>query len=137
MCSAKNSPGSRHSNLVSTILNKAADAANADTECMSTEEALRKMLEANRDIALRAEADEAFKREVKNMILLSMDVNALYPSLVIEETCPILYTMLLRLQDEGKFVVADIDWREAGKFLAIACTEEEIKKLSRQVFHVM
>ena len=129
VCSAKAGPGSRLSNLTSTILNRAADSMKAETECMSTEEALRKILESNRDIRRRAEEDETFREAIRNLTILSMDVERLYPSLKIEEVCPILYEMLVKLQEDGKLQVMDVDWREVGKYLVITCSKEELKEL--------
>ena len=130
VCSAKAGPGSRLSNLTSTILNRAADAAGAETECMSTEEAMRKILEANRAIKSRIEDDPAFRDEVKKLVILSMDVNALYPSLKKDQVCPVLYNMLLKLLNDGKLVLDNINWQEVGKYLAILLSETEQRELA-------
>ena len=61
VCSAKGGPGSRFSNLLSTLINKTADSIGSETECMSTEEALQKILQTNREIKSKSEDDPAFR----------------------------------------------------------------------------
>ena len=129
VCSAKGDPGSRLSNLLSTILNKISDAANSTTECMSTEEARRNILMTNRKIASRIEEDPGYLEHAKDMMLLSMDVKALYPSLRINEVGPIVFKEIVKIQEEDKLVFGDVNWREVGKYLAITCNKEEIDTL--------
>ena len=122
VCSAKGGPGARLSNLISQVLNYAADSAKSSTECMSTEEAKYKILETNRK--LNAAVESGTKKDV---VLMSMDVKALYPSLRVEEVVGIVYEMMARLLAEKKFVIRDIDWDEVGKYIAIVCTSDEIR----------
>ena len=130
VCSAKNGPGSRFSSLLSTILNKASDAENSSTECRSTEEAMRRVLETNREIRERvASGDVDFQKRVESLIALSMDVNALYPSVEKREATQIIYERLLDLLTSGKLSMVNVDWREVGKYLAVMCDSEEIKRL--------
>ena len=127
VCSAKGGPGARLSNLISQLLNSAADAANAQTECMSTEEAMNKILKTNRSMAEKMATSELINDEMDKAVILSMDVKALYPSLRVQEVSPILYNMLIKLQNEERFSIVDIDYHEVGKYLAIVCSEEEIR----------
>ena len=128
VCSAKGGPGSRLSNLISTILNKVADAANSETECMSTEEAMSNILKTNREIEKRAETDNEFREKAGTIEVISMDVKALYPSLKAEEVEPIVYGSILELQVQGKLEFVDVDYHEVGKYLAIVCNQEELKE---------
>ena len=128
VCSAKGGPGSRLSNLASTLINKTADSIDSETECMSTEEMLQKILQTNREIRRRSDADPVFRERVKELVVLSMDVCALYPSLRIEEVVKILYEMILKAQEEGKLKLEDVNWLEVGKYLAITCSKEELVK---------
>ena len=129
VCSAKNGPGSRLSNLLSTILNRATDAMNSNSECMSTEEALRKFLDANRDIKRRCETDHVFRNVAQSIIVLSMDVCALYPSLRKDEVAPIIFDELRGLQASGALTFENVDFHEVGKYLVIMCTKEELTEL--------
>ena len=126
VCSAKGGPSSRLSNLVSTILNKTADSLNSATECQSTEELQREILEANIRIEERCKRDPEFREKMKRAEVISIDVKALYPSLKIEEVKKIIREMVVRAQDEGKVSFEEVDFHEVGKYLAIACTREEI-----------
>ena len=65
------------SSLLSTILNKASDAMRASTECKSTEEALRAILECNRSIS-----NARYLEKLTDVMVMSMDVKSLYPILV-------------------------------------------------------
>ena len=125
LCNAKGGIGARMSNLSSTILNRAADAIDEDTECQSTEDARRKILECNRIIEDRSNDDAVFAQEVKDIKVLSMDVKALYPSLKIKEVTPILEELLITAQKDKKFYIENVDWKEVGKYLAITTTKDE------------
>ena len=125
VCNAKGGPGSRLSNLVSNILNRAADAINADTECDSTEDALRGILDCNRVISDKVKNDGLFAHEMKEVKVMSLDVKALYPSLRINEVMPILEDLIITVQSEQKFTIENIDWKELGKYLAITMTRNE------------
>ena len=104
------------------MLNCASDATKAETECRSTEEMMNKILETNRELELSKEDG------IHDLQVMSMDVKALYPSLKIQEVCPIIYQMLLDLQNEDKFHIEDVDYFEVGKYLAITCTVEELEE---------
>ena len=101
VCVAKGGVGARLSNLISTVLNRVADAINAETECVSTEDALRTMLETNRKIEMEAMRDGEYAERVRRLKILSMDVTALYPSLRIESVKSILRELIVRVQEEG------------------------------------
>jgi len=109
VCSAKGGPGARLSNLISQIINHAADAAQSITECRSTEEAMSTILETNRKLARNNNQERS-----RDLIVLSMDVKALYPNLKIEEVSPIIYKVLLKLQEDDEFHIEDVDFHEVG-----------------------
>ena len=123
VCSARGGPGARLSNLISMMINYAADATESETECKSTEEAMHKILETNKSLS-----DTQNSHQMEDLVVLSMDVKALYPSLKIKEVIPIIYQMIIRLQEEEKLCIEDVDWAEVGKYLAVTCSEEEIKE---------
>ena len=128
VCSAKGGPSSRLSNLVSTILNKAADATKSETECQSTEELKRGILDVNRDLMEKCKLDPGYRLSIQKAEIISLDVKALYPSLKIEEVKEILMEVLEKIQIEGKLTLNEVKYHEVGKYLSIVCTEEEIKK---------
>lgn len=128
VCSAKGGPSSRLSNLVSTILNKAADAIDSTTECQSTEDLKREILETNRKIEERCRNDLEYRAKVQRAEIVSLDVKALYPSMKLEEVRPILSEMLNGVQREGKLELMDVEWHEMGKYLAILCDREELER---------
>ena len=110
--------------MLNTILNRATDSIKAETECMSTEEALRGLLECNRRIAageLGAGARDA--------VLMSMDVKSLYPSLKKDKVTPIISTTIENLIREGKLEVENVDYYEVGKFLYITKTKTQLEEL--------
>ena len=124
VCNAKGGPGARLSNLLSIILNRATDSMNATTECMSTEEALRGMLECNRRIRDGALGDRA-----REAILMSMDVKSLYPSMKKDEVCPVISETLEKLMYEGTFRIEEVDFHEVGKFLYITKSKAQLEEL--------
>ena len=62
----------------------------------------------------KAMVDAVFAQDVGEMKVMSMDVKALYPSLRIREVSPILKELLVTAQEEGKFTMESIDWKEIG-----------------------
>ena len=127
VCSAKGGVSSRASNLGSTMLNKAADAMKSETECLSTEEMKKEILETNRRITEKCQSDPEYKRRIQKAEIFSLDVKALYPSLKVAEVKKIVMEKLERVQGEEKLKVKDVDFHEVGKYLAIACSEDEIR----------
>ena len=128
VCSAKSGPSSRMSNLISMILNKAADNMNNETECRSTEELKKEILDTNREIENKSEENNEYKQKIKQAEIISLDVKALYPSLKVEEVKKIINEMLTEVQREGNLNFQDIDYYEVGKYIKVACTEEEIRE---------
>ena len=129
VCNARGGPGSRLSNLLSTILNKCTDASKPETECTSTEDALRTILETNRRIAEQSAVDGEFKNEMEEMIVMSLDVKALYPSLRVRDVKEIVAEYIQEVLDGGKLVMEEIDWYEAGKYLAVTMSKTEQARL--------
>ena len=72
LCVAKGGVGARLSNLDSTILNRVADAIGSKTECVSTEDALRTILETNRRIEERIRHEGGYAEKVKHLSILSL-----------------------------------------------------------------
>ena len=126
VCSAKGGPSSRLSNLISTILNRAADSMRSDTECQSTEELKKEILDTNRKVERKCEMDPEYSQRIQKAEIISLDVKALYPSLKVNEVKKIVEEMLYKVQEEGNLIFNDVDFHEVGKYLAITCTEEEI-----------
>ena len=126
VCSAKGGPSSRLSNLISTILNKTADTLNSVTECQSTEELQREILETNSRIKKKCEQEPEYREKIKRAEIISTDVKALYPSLKVKEVTKIIGKMVEKAQTEEKIVFQGVDFHEVGKYIAIACTKEEI-----------
>ena len=114
VCNARGGPGSRLSNLLSVILNKASDSIKAKTECMSTEEALRSILECNRKIK-----SGRYGGRAQELVIVSMDVKALYPSLRKKEVCNVIKEVLTDLIKSQVYTIENVDWHEVGKYLFI------------------
>ena len=125
VCVAKGGVGARLSNLNSIILNKVADAIGAETECISTEDALRSILETNRRIQERITCDKGYAEKMKHLSILSLDVKAMYPSLKLGSVKCILKELIVKVQEEGKMRFDNVEWKEVGKYLAITMTKEE------------
>ena len=125
LCVAKGGIGARFSNLITTILNKASDAMEASTECTSTEDAKRCILETNRRNRDKSVNNVEYPKVIKEMRVLSMDVKALYPSLRIDAAKRIVKNLILRVQEEERMTFHNIEWKEVGKYLAIMMTVEE------------
>ena len=170
--SANSGPNSRASHLLSTIINRIADQADQGTECRSTEEMMRGILETNRRLGAGQQHQEHHvdgqeqeqqqgggveaggphtaqgldgqqeggvetrgpqphaapgldgqpaQQPPRGLEVLSMDVAGMYPNLVIQEVLEVLYTMVLATSIQFE----DIDYEEAGKYLAVTMTEEE------------
>ena len=129
VCNARGGPGSRLSNLVSTILNKITDVANPETECISTEDALRTILETNRNIQGWSAIDPEFRDRMSQMVVMSLDVKALYPSLLVKEVTEIVAEFIEDVLRSGKLDVANVEWHEVGKYIAITMPTPEQDRL--------
>ena len=121
VCNARGGPGARLSNLLSTILNSASDAMQAETECKSTEEAMRSILECNRMLKSGTREDS-----LRDPVVMSMDVKALYPSLRKAEVCPIIKELLENMIANKTLTIENVDWHEVGKYLYITQTKEAL-----------
>ena len=148
--SANSGPNSRASHLLSTILNKVADQADQGTECRSTEEMMRGILETNRRLragqqhqeqmdgqereqqqgggveaggphAARGLDGQPAQQPTRGLEVLSMDVAGMYPNLVIREVLEVLYTMVMATNIQFD----DMNYEEAGKYLAVSMTDDE------------
>ena len=79
------------------------------------------ILETNSRIKERCKKDPEFKEKMKRAEIISIEVKALYPSLKMKEARKIIEE---RAYSEGSF--EEVDFHEVAKYLAIACTKEEI-----------
>ena len=125
VCNARGGPGARLSNLLSTVLNKVTDAANPKTECISTEDALRTILDTNRNIQEQCKRDPKYKDVIKEMVVMSLDVKSLYPSLRVKEVSKIVAEYMEEVLTSGKLEITNVDWHEVGKYLAITMPRKE------------
>jgi hypothetical protein len=122
VCNARDGPNSRLSNIRATVLNIVADNTdNEGNECRSTEEMMRAILETNREIADMS-PDEA--REIVDLETISWDEEALYPECKKKQRSEIIEKAI----KESEIVFEDVEWQEAGRYIAINCTEEEIEQ---------
>ena len=117
ICNASVSPNGQTSHLVSMILNHLADSYDDGTECKSTEEMIAGMEEKvnNRD-------------DIEEMIIGSMDVKSLYPSLLANQSTKIVTEVFM----ETDLIIEGVDWSETGKYLAINLSKDEINELGLQ-----
>jgi hypothetical protein len=122
VCNARDGPNSRLSNIVATVLNVVADNADEEgNECRSTEEMMRAILETNREIA-NMSPEEA--KDIVDLETLSWDVEALYPECKKRESSEIIEKAI----KESDVIFSDVNWEEAGRYVAINCTDDEIEQ---------
>ena len=135
VCSAKEGILARLSHLASKILTPLADKLNQvlGTECSNTEEMMRGIQETNKKVLQRAEnssqrmddlenLETSFISEDRELVVLSQDVKALYPSIKKEETIKIVGKLI----EETEIEFDDVDYKCLGKYLAVHLTPEEI-----------
>ena len=114
ICSASRSHNGQASHLLSLILNEMAREYDvSETECRSTEEMISTMEKTNS------------RNDITELFVGSTDVKALYPSLLAGPTVAIVMEAFL----ETNIKFEGIDWAEAGKYLAISFSKEEIGNL--------
>ena len=117
ICGASISHNGQLSHLLSLILNEVARLADRGTECKSTEDMIAEMEEKVNK-----------RNDITQLFVGSSDVKALYPSLLCKATTEII---------QGVFIDSDINfdginWAEAGKYIAINLTPQEINELEIQ-----
>ena len=105
--------------MVSAILTPVADEMDKGTECRSTEEMIRGIHDANERIKQKNGRDES-----KEIVVVSQDVDGLYPELRRAETVRIAG----KLMEESEISFEDVNFQEVGKYLAIHLTQESIVK---------
>ena len=114
ICGAYLSPNGQTSHLISLVLNKLADTYNEGSECKSTEDMIAEM-----------ENKVNSRQDIQQMIVGSMDVKALYPSLLATNSTQIITDVFM----ETNIKIEGINWEEAGKYLAINLSASEINSL--------
>ena len=111
---------------MSNLADRFSDAAEAETECDSTEEMCRGIEIANRKVH-----DNTIQNTTNNTVVLgSMDAIALYPSLRLDQALAICLEMAL----ETDLTVEGADWREMMKYIAVMMPEKEIEKAGMNEF---
>ena len=108
VCSAKDGPVSRIQNLASLMLGFVADTVNAPTECTSGEIMKRGITDANRKIKDDPNVDQ-------EPIVISLDINALYPSIDKDTAKDAIYMMTMKSGVEFN----NIKFKEKAKVLRI------------------
>ena len=114
-------PNSRLGHSVADLINKAADllrSKNVGRESKSTEEMVAAISKYNLKMEQHREEEGSRK-----LIIGSIDVKALYPSLQVEETVRIVVEMVKK----SGIIVAGADWVEVGKYLALNLSWEEVE----------
>ena len=114
VCNGSQSPNNPLSHFMSRVVNDYADAANIGTECRSSQE-------------MRAEFEIFNKNEPmtrKKCCVLSMDVNALYPSMEWDE----IINAVRELIEESEEEVESVDWNTMARYLAVCMSSEEIEE---------
>ena len=114
ICSASISPNGQTSHLISLVLNELADAFSEGSECKSTEDMIAGM-----------ENDVNSREDIQQMIVGSMDVRALYPSLLASTSTEIIKEVFMKTDIK----IEGINWQEAGKYIAINLSATEINNL--------
>ena len=114
VCGATDAPNSRFSHFLSRVINDYADCVEGSRECRSSEE-------------MRASFENfnGYSKEIRSKCrILSMDVKALYPSMRWADIVLAVKEMI-ELSD---MEVENVDWREAGKYIAVMVPPEEIER---------
>ena len=114
ICGANNSHNGQLSHLLSLMLNELADQSDDGTECRSTEEMIAEMEEKVNN-----------RNDITDLFVGSTDVKALYPSLLAKGTTDIIQEVFM----EAEMKIDGINWSEAGKYLAINLSSNEILEL--------
>ena len=101
-------------NILTTILNSTADvySAKQGSECDSTEDMISSMNQANKEIR-----DDS----IENVVLVSTDVEKLYPSLEAEESSQLANQMIV----ESGINFIGMNHREAALYLVLTLTKAE------------
>ena len=105
-------PHSQLSEIISIILNSAADSFEDEMECPCTEDMIAAM-------------DVSNKMEIKNQVIVSLDVKAFYPSLQPEETSDVCETMVLNC----KMNMDGLNYEEMGLYWVTTHEMEELLQL--------
>ena len=113
ICGASESPNGQASHLVSLIINEVARLYDDGSECVSTEGMIAAIEQLNT------------RDDITELIIGSMDVKALYPSLQAIPTTNIVTEVFT----EVDMKVEGVDWAEAGKYLALNLSQKEISDL--------
>ena len=100
--------------MLSLILNELAKQFDEGTECRSTEEMIAEMEEKVNS-----------RNDITELFVGSTDVKALYPSLLAEGTTDIIEEVFM----QSELKVEGVDWNEAGKYLTINLSPNEISEL--------
>ena len=102
VCSATVGPLARASEITSSILTAYLDSIPPGTECMSTEEMQRAILDANQMIK---------DQDIKDVEVFSMDVHALYPSLHLDDILDSVYSIMV----ESEISMENLNYEEMSK----------------------
>ena len=119
--SACEGPNVRVSNLVSKVLNKAADMEKSDTELKSSEDLQAKIEQLNTRLHHEAYCEDG-QRDERCLVAGSLDFTAMYPSFEPKETAAIVRK---RLETGPADIVVDDE--ELARTLAVVLTDEEVK----------
>ena len=126
--SANEGPNARVSELAAIVLNKAADAEEAESECKSTEALQAKVEEFNKRLVEEARAAQGLETQAargldvqRKVVLGSLDFKAWYPSMKVEVVVPVIRKRL-----EASPAVIKVCDLELSRFLYVMMEDEEI-----------
>ena len=120
----------RLSHLASRILTPVADKLSEimGTECNNGEEMMRGVQDTNERIIESNEPENASRgmegTEKKELIVMSQDVKAIYPSIEKAKTVEIIGELV----EKSEINFNDVDYKDMGKYLAVHLTPEDIAK---------
>ena len=112
VCDSSEGPMARASNLFCMLLEPMLKAREYQEEADSTEDMLYSINEANKVL-------KQDKGLADNTMIFSMDAEALYPSLDLQDILDGIWDLV----DMSDLEWTDIDYREMGKYLAVMCTK--------------
>ena len=116
VCGCNVGPGTRLGELLCLVLERVADTVTGKAEIASTEELCQKVNSLNKDM-------EEVDMSGKQLIVGSLDVKGLYPSLKVEKTCHIVGEMV---NQSG--ITFEVDQDSLGRYIRLAVDQVTINK---------
>ena len=116
VCGANVGQGTRLGEVLCIVLERVADTIPSESEIVSTEELCHKIVEANKEL-------KGLDWDNKQLIVGSLDVKALYPSLEVADTSEICKNMV-----EESDIKFEVDSEALGRYIRLAVEDSVVKE---------